>query len=334
MTLGRTLRSFTLLLALLAGFATTASAQAPISLSEFREVLLTYDAALNGCGQLEAQESALQTQINALTDEQLQALYDAIPDWDSFLLGATSVIQLCSDAQAQPTVASGAFQPEAISGTSYSPDYPSGGNYDTFIATLPGLGLLDNGKTNRTDANGVAGAWIAIETLRVAAIVAQGVCDAAPSGDIVFTNTVLCPPSAVAWAAVQATQIVLDQTGFQDGLIDSAEIEAAYENTKTLLGNSVDVYNELQQHDTDISNQLNQHDTDISNQLTQHDTDISNQLSQHDADIKAKLDLLNGKIDVLLERQLEIVRLLATPQGRRATDIPACDGAPCDFPDK
>lgn len=315
MKIRQLITTITIAITLLLGYSNTVFAQSPLSLTEFRQHLSNYGSAINGCGRVESvQDSSLIIKISELTDEQLLTLHSAIPNWDNFLYGTNSVISLCraTDKLATYTAESSDKVLAAISEVSYSPDYPAGGNYDTFIATLPGLGLLDNGKTNRTDANGVAGAWIAIETLKVAAIIAQGVCDAAPSGDIVFTNVVLCPPSAVAWEAVQSTQIVLDQTGFQDSLIDSAEIEATYENSKTIITNTFDIYNDLQQHDENITNQI----------------------QQHDADIKAKLDLLNGKIDVLLSRQLEIVRLLATPQGQRATDVLACDGGPCTFPNK
>jgi hypothetical protein len=50
--------------------------------------------------------------------------------------------------------------------------------------------------------------------------------------------------------------------------------------------------------------------------------------------IESKIDDINVKIDALEATSLEIIRLLHTPTGRRASDSPACDGEPCVFPNK
>ena len=49
--------------------------------------------------------------------------------------------------------------------------------------------------------------------------------------------------------------------------------------------------------------------------------------------IQASIDDLQADVDVIRERQLEEIRLLTTPQGRRQTDVPACEGEGCDFPE-
>lgn len=59
--------------------------------------------------------------------------------------------------------------------------------------------------------------------------------------------------------------------------------------------------------------------------LDQHDAELKAALAQHDMDIKA---LLMG----LQAGQQEIIRLLLTPQGLRASDFGECAGAGCDFP--
>lgn len=51
------------------------------------------------------------------------------------------------------------------------------------------------------------------------------------------------------------------------------------------------------------------------------------------AKIQLSIDDLQADVDVITERQLEEIRLLHTPQGRRATDVPACGGAACDYPE-
>jgi hypothetical protein len=50
--------------------------------------------------------------------------------------------------------------------------------------------------------------------------------------------------------------------------------------------------------------------------------------------IDENLAIIESKIDALEATNLEIIRLLHTPNGRRASDSPACDGEPCVFPNK
>lgn len=49
--------------------------------------------------------------------------------------------------------------------------------------------------------------------------------------------------------------------------------------------------------------------------------------------IQESIDALQKDIDQLKEWQLEVLRLLHTPQGLRDTDVPACEGEACDFPE-
>lgn len=92
----------------------------------------------------------------------------------------------------------------------------------------------------------------------------------------------------------------------------------------------------LRTHDTDIRNQVSTHDTDVKNQVAAHDAAIRSQVNTHDGEIKALLATLQSGVDgngeqleLLLSRQLEVIRLLHTPQGQRTSDVPACDGGPC-----
>lgn len=51
-------------------------------------------------------------------------------------------------------------------------------------------------------------------------------------------------------------------------------------------------------------------------------------------EMDARLDDIEARLDTMEERQLEIIRLLHTPEGSRTSDVPACDGQPCDYPYK
>lgn len=117
------------------------------------------------------------------------------------------------------------------------PPYPSGTDYNIFTATLPGLGLLldanGDGALNdeRCDSNGEARLALVGATLQT--LTAAGIaCNALPSpGPQEVCFGVLTPIAL----ALQAEAIVVAQCRFQDGLVQSAEITAAYQNTRHIL---------------------------------------------------------------------------------------------------
>ena len=84
-----------------------------------------------------------------------------------------------------------------------------------------------------------------------------------------------------------------------------------------------DVYTQMVTHDTQIKESLAAHDAAAAARLAAHDAAISAQLARHDADIKALLQQLR-------DGQLEIIRLLLTPEGRRSSTV--CPSGPCRFP--
>jgi hypothetical protein len=68
--------------------------------------------------------------------------------------------------------------------------------------------------------------------------------------------------------------------------------------------------------------------------IEQDINDRFDRIDENLAIIESKIDDINVKIDALEATSLEIIRLLHTPTGRRASDSPACDGEPCVFPNK
>lgn len=368
--------------ALLAG---SAAQVAPAADGFDREAtLIDYQAAMINYIELVGSKD-LQQRFNALTQEDWEFLYQATPDRGEFIEATVTMQSLAgSDGRIErPLPAmqkySATVQSAVAPSTLFAPAYPSGGNYNTWTATMPGLGLLidspDIGtetgtalNDERCDANAEAGTLIALSTLSAVAIAADTVCNSTPSP----FEPAACIPAGVANAAVLATEIVLWQCGYQTALVDSAEIEAAFENTVQLIGtvNHVDVMihdetnftddSELAVHDDDIKTGLATHDTDVKTAVLVHDTDIKSGLATHDAEIKsavlihdtdiksalathdsdvkallanvqAGVNANGARLDLLLERQLEVVRLLHTPQGMRSTDIPACEGGPCSW---
>lgn len=145
------------------------------------------------------------------------------------------------------------------------------------------------------------------------------------------------PVDIVLFAAelvVGTAEAVVEHIGFCDAAVDSAEIEGSYERTGH-------IHSDLNAHDTEIKAQVSTHDTEIKAQVLTHDTDIKHQLLTHDTDIKlllagikAVVDANGVKLDTVLARQLEVIRLLHTPQGKRSTNVPACSGGSCKWNNK
>lgn len=107
-------------------------------------------------------------------------------------------------------------------------DYPAGGSYDAAVATL---GLDD---TTRCSAHREGGMFIARGVTAAAAVAAQAGCDLVTGTPV--AQSVACGVLAVVNATDLAAAIASEQCDYQDGAIDGAEIEAAFENTRTLVG--------------------------------------------------------------------------------------------------
>lgn len=346
-------------------------AQANISFSDFQTTMLDHIDMVGS--------PSLQQRFAELTYADWEFIYDSFADKAAFMEGTRAMqsLDLSNGRFKEPLHGTeklddpllDPFTTQALmAAMTFVPAYPSGGTYDAFTATMPGLGLLSDSpdvgtevgtalNDERCDTNGEAGALIALGALKVTAEIGNTACSATPSP----FEPAVCIPAGVLNEAVIADEIVLSQCSYQTALVDSAEIEAAFENSVELIGtvNNVDVIindetnftddAELATHDSDIKTAVSTHDTDIKNVVNLHDTDIKAAVATHDADIKlalathdgdvkalmatlqAGVDANGARLDLLLARQLEVVRLLHTPQGKRATDIPACDGNPCSW---
>ena len=118
--------------------------------------------------------------------------------------------------------------------------YPAGASYDAFTATLPGFGLLvdsnGDGAVNdeRCTSNGKSEQALVQGSLQV--LVAAGVlCNLVPSGPPLFLQEACFVGIGIAALALQANAITISQCKYQDGLVQAAEISAAYQNTRHML---------------------------------------------------------------------------------------------------
>src|SRR5262245_37951113 len=122
----------------------------------------------------------------------------------------------------------------------FAAGYPSGASYDAFVATLPGFGLLvdknGDGAVNdeRCDPNGLASLAIVQGSLQFIEVGSLA-CLALPSAPPLFLQQACYLTASILAAARSASEIVIEQCKYQDGLVQAAEISAAYQNTKHIL---------------------------------------------------------------------------------------------------
>jgi hypothetical protein len=182
----------------------------------------------------------------------------------------------------------------------FAPDYPKGSVYDVWVATLPGLGLLSDGNgdgslmDDRCSYDGEAGIAIAAGPLNAAAIVGDVACNSIVVILGEGTNLPACIVAGVLHEAVLANDIVNNQCSYQDGSVNGAEIEAAYENSKIISTQVGDVSLQL----VDIAVQIE----GVSSQIQ----DVSTQLATHDTEIKA----------ILAANHTEVINLINANQAQ------------------
>jgi hypothetical protein len=318
--------------------AAQAQTAQPVSVQEFRELVVQMaDALGNRPGGLAA--TKLREKIEAADAQTLDMIYKSRADWTA-LRHAVQLMTSTGTAADMPAPLLFTLSPlqAALVGIlpyePYPAAYPTGSNYDTFRATLPGLGAMSDtngdGSLNdeRCDSNFEAGVAIASAVFSFASIAVDLGCHALPE---LFDIPCFVAAEIVALAA-EATNTVAAQCALVDGAVDATEIEAAYENTVRLFGN------------------LGTHHT----ALVQHDTEIKTQLATHDTDIKALLAVLQAGVNEANQRlkvsetlNRVIIKLLLTPEGLKAVDPAAlsctgdncpkildCPGTECAFPIK
>jgi len=351
LTIGSVLASFTIAASLLIsthGHAAT-DQSVEIGPGEFRERLI--DWALVSEQANPAGEN-LAVKIASLSDEQIESWISLIDDPAAFMASTERVaIRLQnpgsdkfqkSYVQAQTLIVPLSSPPFLT--TTFPPDYPpgSGAYKDTVIDAIAEFSIGGASSTNRCDASDwgdYVGVWWplnkAIDTLDGACVVAG--CD--PTGLVCAT---VCGILEVAKIALKVAAVPLEACDIHQGAIDGAEIEATYENTLGLVGDVSHVHDDLATHDTNIDGDLVAHDAHIDADLVAHDANIDADLVTHDGDIKALLANLQGAVDenqrlikITMSRQLDIMRLLITPSGKRVVDaeVLTCTGEGDDCPE-
>jgi hypothetical protein len=192
-----------------------------------------------------------------------------------------------------------------------------------------------------------AGGRVLLEAAEVLWSGLSRVCDQVGGVFGFCVNTsVACIPADIALFAAElvvgAAETVVEHIAFCDSAVDSSEIEGVYERAghihTDLVDHDTNIDADLAAHDANIDGDLIAHDANIDADLIAHDANIDADLVQHDTDIKALLADLQGAVDenqrlikISMSRQLEVMRLLITPSGRRVInmDVLTCTGDDC-----
>jgi hypothetical protein len=306
--------------------------------------------------------SSLRQRIDSLDAESFERLYSFSNNWKKLRI-AVALMSTAPGVKTKEFGLAAARQelpPQAASvaglpADRFDPAYPAGSNYATFRATLPGLGaMVDSAGSvpglddERCDANFEAGVAIAAATFAFANLIAEVVCEALPE----LADIPCWIAQGVLQGAAEANNTVAAQCAIVDGAVDATEIEAAFENTVAIYRNLDAHHLALKAHDGEVKTTI----TNVANALTlalsKHDADIKLNLNQHDTDIKALLAAVKAVVD-LNTQQLkvskaldgQIIRLLLTPEGKKAVNpavmtctgdncpqVLDCPGGECSFP--
>lgn len=227
-------------------------------------------------------------------------------------------------------------------------------SYDTWIASIGSGAPLDyllGGKLDRSDAD----LYSALRISLAAAQVADGVSGACDNDLLEILTLGACLAAQVATElAVAGIQIAVDQLDTHDGLIDSTEIEAAYENTRLLLDQTCSLIGQVGTFEATVNTRFNTVDQVLAdfetNVINRFDT-VDQTLATFEANVLARFgqvdeaivdlkDYVGGRLDTIeatlearfnqIDRQLAMLRTLAiTPEGRKTgfnSRTSICDG--------
>lgn len=249
--------------------------------------------------------------ISRLDEQSKKALYDAVDDKAKFINAVNSAMQRIEAAKTAPLEApesSTVPAPEASAATPFTPNYPP--TYSAAYNIVKTLGLTSS---NEERCDGV-GLEIYEDTFYAAekvADVGDAACTLAGCDPTGIGCAIVCGVVETYKLAVLVAKIPLDSCDKHSAGVDSAEVEAGYENSTGTLD---DLSASLSNQNTILNNQnvilLNQQNftTILDNQaiiINNQNTILLNQQGS----------LANQ--EAILENQDEIIRLLNTPQGKR-----------------
>ena len=245
--------------------------------------------------------------ISELDDEIVEMLFSSMPNQGEFMAASQEIVSRVANARArlgagQRIVKRPLRSVKSLTGTPpFLPDYPGGINYETILL----LGLVDS-PDDRCGGPGYEAFEAALAGAEAAVAIGDAACEVAGCDPIVVFCLSTCGAVETVKLGVLTARVPIDACAAHGGGVDSAEIEADYENGVGILGDLAAQSGAID----NLAIALAAHDASIKSDLAAHDANIDGDLATHDADIKALLANI-------VANQEEIIKLLKTPQGRR-----------------
>jgi hypothetical protein len=242
--------------------------------------------------------------LDQLSDQEKCEFINLFPNPDRFLY----LMQQRINQQSEPLERNGAiFESQivapAAAPTLAVPDYgsnASGSEYKSvFLDFLAGENFIPSNTSNdaRCDNEKFASFTEDLTILRVANSVGSAACQLAGCDPIGIACAVVCGLDAIVDASTEIVELTEASCNAHNGTIDSAEIEATYENSILISGQIETVDQGLHAHDANIDADLAAHDANIDADLAAHDANIDADLAAHDANIDADLAAHDANID-------------------------------------
>lgn len=198
----------------------------PMGPEEFRQVLLTFTGVLET---LSVPSTDLRERIAALDAEETLMLYDAFAG--NHRAFADVVGGLEAQLSAGPDEVPGDMVLLGVPGIlppteCFMANYPAPGGFWFDL-----LGVLGLANDERCDPDFEAGLTTVLDIAKIAAIVAQAACDSIVVILGEGTTAPFCVIAGIANEVAWAAEFILKQCQVEQARVDSAEIEAAYENS-------------------------------------------------------------------------------------------------------
>jgi hypothetical protein len=218
-----------------------------VSRAELHELLVKMAELLERPEHRTEATTRLRQQIDTLEPQALEAFYRFGNNWKKLRIAVSLMAEGASRNSGGSAHEARAYRteggvreasPAGLPADLFTTAYPTGNNYATFRATLPGLGAMGDTpgsvpglNDERCDANFEAGVAIASATFAFANIIAEAACEALPELTDIPCWIAQGVLQAAARPPIQLRSARLGRRG------RCREIEAGYENTVAIYKN-------------------------------------------------------------------------------------------------
>ena len=309
------------------GFALFATEPAVVlaeepTLTEFQDLLYQYSVFLGA--------ETVTDQLETFDHDQWQQMYDMTPSKEAYAEAITNVLTAFQDAATAEFITPQAFSPLMVVTGEFEPRYPDVDKsspecgatilvdcYGEYIDGANAVGFFDPGgdelgfQDDRCNEHqeGVARGGHVIQ--HALALTAHAICDAAPS----LANVVACPLAGVNNGLDYAIEELIVACEAHTGNVDGAEIEAAYENTRTILDKTNDILDLAGAIETDEVNftddeELTAHEAAIKQELTALEIAMKKEITALDNATQEELNVLKNMLESQQRQLNRIIKLL------------------------